>query len=540
MPPRLRRAPDIAAVALVLAGCLVVARVARHVTFSGDDWSFLLDRRGWGAEVFLRPHGEHLSALPILAYKLLLKAFGAGSYAPFMALALLVHGVACLLLYVLARRRVGPWAALAPTAVLVLLGPAWQDLLWAFQVGYFGSVAAGLGSVVCLERGDRRGDVAAAALLVVSLLCSSLGLAMVVLAAVLLVLGTPRWRRLWVVGVPLALYALWYAGYGVSAARGENVSRIPSYLAHALSAAMASVTGLARTDVSPYLVSTTYGRFIALAVVVGLVVHLVRGGRPPALAWAAMAAALALWTAQCLAFFPSGREAEQSRYQYAAAALVLLAVVAIAPGSRPTRLTGAVLAIVTLIVVVSNAAMLHQRSAFWTGNSLFTAAETGAIEVARDVVAPDFVPEDVYTAAGIGVHNLQPVSAGRYLSAVDAFGSPADTPAEILRRPEDVREAADVVLAHAERLSVAPGAGAGCRSTPTAAEVAVGPGTLTAGNGPGPGADLQLRRFASRARFVRFKVGDGATVRLKLPRDRSSLPWHVRLAGGQQTRLCTP
>ena len=131
--------------ALVLAGCLVIARVARHVIFSGDDWTFILDRRGWGSDVFLRPHGEHLSALPILAYKLLLAVFGAGSYAPFIALALLVHGVACLLLYVLARRRVGPWAALAPTAVLVLLGPAWHDLLWAFQVGYLGSVAAGLG-----------------------------------------------------------------------------------------------------------------------------------------------------------------------------------------------------------------------------------------------------------------------------------------------------------------------------------------------------------------------------------------------------------
>ena len=535
--PVTRRAPELAAAILVLAGCLVVGRVARNVTFSGDDWTFVLERRGWELDVFLRPHGEHLSALPVMAYKLLLEVFGAGSYKPFIALALLVHGLACLLLYALARRHIGPWAALAPTAVLVLLGPAWHDLLWAFQVGYFGSVAAGLGSVVCLERRDRRGDLGAAALLGVSLLCSSIGLAMVVLAAVLLILER-RWRRLWVVGLPLVLYAAWYAGYGKSAVRSENVDRVPGYLVDALSAAMASVSGLAQTDTSPYLVGTTYGGFIALAVAGLLVLHLVRGGRPPALTWAAVAAALALWTAQCLASFPDGREAEQSRYQYAAAALVLLAVASAASGRRPTPRTGAILAAVTVFAVVLNTAMLRERSAFWSGNSLHTAAETGVIEVARDVVAPDFVPEDVFTAAIIGVHNL-PISAGPYLSAVDAFGSPADTPEEILRRPEDVRQAADVVLAHAERLALLPARGARCQSA-AGAELPLGPGTLTAATGPGPAADLQLRRFASRSRLVRFKVEGGTTVRLRVPRDRSTIPWRARLVGGQRARLCAP
>ena len=50
------------------------------------------------------------------------------------------------------------------------------------------------------------------------------------------------------------------------------------------------------------------------------------------------------------------------------------------------------------------------------------------MEVARDTIAPDFVPEDYFTAAAIGVHNLQPVSARPYFAAVDAFGSAADSP----------------------------------------------------------------------------------------------------------------
>jgi hypothetical protein len=215
----------------------------------------------------------------------------------------------------------------------------------------------------------------------------------------------------------------------------------------------------------------------------------------------------------------------------------LLAAASAASGWRPTLRSGAILAAVTVFVVVANTAMLRERSAFWTGNSLYVAAETGVIEVARDVVAPDFVPEDAFTAAVIGVHNL-PVSAGPYLSAVDAFGSPADTPEEILRRPEDVRQAADVVLAHAERLSLQPAGAAHCRSAAAGREVPVGPGTLTAGTGPGPSADLQLRRFASRSKLVRFKVPGGTTVRLQLPRDRSSVPWRAGLVGGQRPRLC--
>ena len=500
-------------VALVLAGCLVVGFEARRLVFSGDDWTFMLDRRAWDLDTFLQPHGEHLSTLPVLAYKALLETFGADSYAPFMALALLVHGLGCLALYVLARAQVGPWAALAPTAVLVLLGPAWHDLLWAFQVGYFGSIAAGLWAVVCLERGR---DAAAAVLVAVALACSSLGLAMVVLAAAYIGLS----RRLWVAAVPLALYAAWYAFYGVSGARSENVDGIPRYAARALAAALASVTGLADGAPSPYLVSITYGRYLAVAAVLLVVVIAVRRRGLPRLALAAMAAAVALWIAEALAYFPNGREAAQSRYQYAGAALVLLAATALASGWRPTRRTGAALAVVTAAIVVSNTHLLHERAAFWTENSEYVAAETGAIEIARDVVEPGFVPEDPFTASVIGVHNL-PIAAGPYLSAAAEYGSIADSPRELARRPEAVREAVDLVLAHAERLAPRPAAGARCRP---AADAELRPGTLSASG------TLALRRFADRHRHVRLELGEGA--RVTLPADGSAVPWRARVACG--------
>lgn len=543
--------PGLAAVALVAAGCALVGYEARHLTFYLDDWNFVLGRRGFSAQVFLAPHVEHLSAVPILAYKLLLAVFGAGSYAPFMVLLLLVHAVACLLLYVLARRRVGPWLALAPTAVLVVLGPAWQDLLWAFQVGYLGSVAAGLGVIVCLERGDRRDDLGATVLLIVSLACSSVGLGFIIVAAVLLGLEKPRpWRRWWILAVPLALYGLWYAAYGVSDAHSDNITRIPGYLLKALAAAAASVTGLGQTHNSQYLVSTTYGGVLAAIGVVLLVIHLVRGGRIPALGWAMLAGAVALWTAQCLSGLLGGaaREANESRYQYVAAAFVLLAVVSIAQRWRPGRRGAVLLFLVILLVLGANVSMLDQRAGVWRENTGYTAAATGVLRVAHNVVQPSFYAEDFLTAGEIGNASVVGVlTAGPYLSAVHAFGSSADTPRQILREPEKVREAADLILARAERLSLHPIRGharpaGNCRSARSGAdlkEVSLGPGRVTVQVAHGPPAQLQLRRFASSYRFDSFGLSGGSASELRLPRDGSSLPWHLRVLGASGLRVCT-
>ena len=147
-----------------------------------------------------------------------LHTFGASSYAPYMALLLLVHGVACVLLYVLARRRVGPWAALAPPLRSSLSsGQHGSTCCGRPKSDISARLPRGWGWPGGVERRDNRGDAAASALLAVSLLLSSVGLGMVVLAGVLLVLERPRaWRRLWIAGVPLTLYAAWHTAYGVS------------------------------------------------------------------------------------------------------------------------------------------------------------------------------------------------------------------------------------------------------------------------------------------------------------------------------------
>ena len=152
--------PARVALGVIACGCALLLWEARGATFAQDEWSFILFRRGFSADVFLRPHVNHLSVIPIAAYKLLLAIFGLTAYLPYILLLLLLHATACLLLYVLLRRYVGPWAAVAPVAIVAVLGPAWHDLIWGFQIGFVGSVAAGLGMTLCLERQDRVGTSA--------------------------------------------------------------------------------------------------------------------------------------------------------------------------------------------------------------------------------------------------------------------------------------------------------------------------------------------------------------------------------------------
>lgn len=531
---------------LVLAGCAWLGWQARHLTFYLDDWEFVLHRRGWGPGVFLRPHNEHLSALPILAYKVLLDVFGARSYAPFMALLIAVHALACLLLYAFARRHLGPWAALIAPALLVVLGPAWMDLLWAFQIGFVGSTAAGLGMLLCLERQDGRCDPAAALLLGVSLLCSSVGLGFGVLALVAIALHRPRsWRRLWVALAPLAAYAVWYARYGASHATAATVHRLPHYLPDAAAAAFASLTGLATTWPSPDRISLTFGAVLAALALALLGAHLVRGGRLPPVAWGCLAALVALWTAQCLsdpAANGAGREPTQSRYQYVPVVLLVAAAAASIDRRRLRRGTAAGLALATIAATAVHVSVLDRRASFWTaGNAPYTHALLGVLQVARGVARPDFVPEDLLTAATIRNYSLLlVVAAGPYYAAADRFGSPADSSAQLLRRPERVREAADLVLVHAE--GVGPAATAaplppGCADRAAGAEYDSGPATVLVRPAQRAAAELELRRFAQRF-ALRWPLAPGATYSLRLPADRSSQRWHLRVLGGPGVAVC--
>ena len=82
--------------------------MTRGSNFHTDDWSFVLDRAGHSPGVFLEPHNEHLSLVPIAIYKTLFELFGLGHYLPFtlvlVAVNLLCGALALLVLSRTSRR----------------------------------------------------------------------------------------------------------------------------------------------------------------------------------------------------------------------------------------------------------------------------------------------------------------------------------------------------------------------------------------------------------------------------------------------------
>jgi hypothetical protein len=517
----------------------------RHIAFQNDEWDWLLHRRGHSLGVFLRPHNEHLSAIPIFVYKLFFQLFGATSTFPFRLLDAALVATSAGLVFAFVSRRIGSWVALAPAAILLFFGPGWNDLLWGFQIGYTASLAAGLGVFFALDRRDKAGDLLACVLLMVSLACSSVGLTVLVGALVELSLRSRREgrQRLWIVGLPVLLYALWYVGYGVSSVKLSRVTSIPLYDFQGLAAVAGSLTGLASPQAAAYDVSLDPGTTIAVVLLIGFVVRFIRGAPLSARFWAATATALAFWTAACLSYV-SGRDANSGHYTFPVAPFVILATVEASSSIRLGRRGSILVGAASVAAVVSNLGFLNQGAKLFDLTSQYERAELGALQVARGLTAPSFRPEDPSIVAIIGVHNMVPIDAGPYFSAIDAFGSAADSVSTILMQPEDVKEAADLVLAKAEGLALRPtglSAQTCLQRDPAGGgiDVTSGPGTIVLEPLRGEISDVAMRRFADAYQYVTLgSVSSRKSVSLRLPPDRSSLPWQIRIVTTSQVRIC--
>ena len=202
--------------ALTASGVLLLIWLS-HLSFFGDDWDPLLYRRGFSLDVLLRPHAEHILLGPTLIYKAIQATVGMESLFPYAVVSTLSFLVSVVLLFFYLRRRVDPWLAVAGVLPVLFLGTASEVLLWPFEISFTASMAAGIGALLALERGDERGDAIACALLVLSLAFSELAVSFALGAAVWMILARRPWSRCYVVIVPLLLYVLWYAGWGHTA-----------------------------------------------------------------------------------------------------------------------------------------------------------------------------------------------------------------------------------------------------------------------------------------------------------------------------------
>jgi hypothetical protein len=254
-----------------------------------------------------------------------------------------------------------------------------------------------------------------------------------------------------------------------------------------------------------------------------------------------------------IALFRPPLDPLSSRYLYPAGAFVLLLLGGVV-GRRPQTPAGLAVAagIVALLVAFQIGDLRHGANRL-RDHGDFVSAGLGALELARDQVRPGFRPEPV---------RAPDVTAARYFPAVAAYGSPADSEAELAGRPEDAREAADIVSIRALRVALAPakpGDAQACRPVPNPVDLELPAAGLVIRNRGDEPLTVKLRRFGSafavgapgRGKFPlvffrkpleqpQLQVAPGATARLVVPPDRAGSRWHVGMRGDGPTLACAP
>ncbi|MEK6277043.1 MAG: hypothetical protein AABM29_03410 [Actinomycetota bacterium] len=525
----------------VVVSAVILLRLQTNLTFVTDDWELLVNRPGSSIGVFLDPYHEHIVIATAVVYKLLLATFGMDSALPFYVVSTFAFLLSGVLLFVYLRPRIGDWPALLAALLILFLGDAFEDLLWPFQIGYFGSVAAGLGMLIALDRDDKQGDLYACGLLAVSMSFSSVGLIFAVGALVDLALSRrPRAERAYVALLPLALYALWWLGWGHNADSHlslHNLANMPEYFINAAAAGITGLLGLATGDGSePDQPGLVWGQILLVAGIALGAFRLSRGGRVSRDLVIVLAIGLTFWVLAGLNSDP-GRAPTSSRYIYPSAIFLLLIMGEALRGRRFGRASIVAAGAVTVAAIMGGLSLLHtEYRERWRPASDYLRASLAAVEIGRDSVVPTFVvsfAQSVNTSPEI------------YLAAVDDYGSPAFSESELVTKAEDYRAAADGTLASALGLSLAAPSGqeaGGCQTVQASpggfTDLTLSPGEFTLTNEAGADIQVLLGRFSDGLPVDLGPLLAGSGASLTIPADRSIQPWRLGLVGEGPVNVC--
>jgi hypothetical protein len=542
--------------AAAVASAALIMYEGRGLLFFFDEWSWIFDRRHLSMDALLQGHAGHLSILPVLVYDSFLWVFGLTHYTAFRGLLLGLHLTCATLVFVYMRRRVRPVAALVPAVVLLFFGAAWQDLLWAFQIGFLMSVAAGLGALLLLDSEHRRANVGVMICVAIALGSSSVGIPIVIGLGVELALRR-AWSRVWMIAVPGALYALWYVFYGGGYETSQAwwralrthppgpVARV-QFVGEAAGAVVGSLTG----------VGSVAGQWLLLIVVPVVAVVIWRAGparRPRLLMLATIPVVFWVLLAQTRAGF---QPASESRYLYPGAVFALLLAAECARGVRvPVWATAA-------IVVVGVAALVWNLDQFRDGRAylLNPPAAEGAIDMRANLGGIEIGARGVEA----GYAAVRPPAAKdvrQYLSAFDDLGFPGSTVDELRAASPALQVRADAYIVHAAGLRLTaptPAAGPAPAVNQGPAGQPDGPSCLLLGSGGPSTTEVRPRGAAIRIDALSgpvevrlrnlaptYYTGEspwasmqaGQAQDLPLPRVTAG-PWHVGLSASGLYRVC--
>ena len=458
---------SLAWVLLAVAMCISATWLmiaGKELTFSGDDifyYARLVDFDGvvatsGGLEYFFAPHNGHLQILGKLLYRGLFLTVGT-DYTVFRAMEILAVLASVLFFFLLAKRRVRPYAALIPSVLLLFFGAAEGSYLWPFNVHTIGALAFGLGALLTLERNDRRGDIATCALLILSIATVEVGLAFAIGVGVWVLLREDRWRRAWVFVVPLALFAIWWLWarkFGQSEVELINLKLIPANFTSALAAVVGAIFGLnpSGPGVDPNVTGVTpWGAVLGGFAVAGLVCRIKRGNVPAGL-WIPLAVLAIYWTMITIA----DRPPDSTRYLFVGAVAIFLIAAWALRGAKVTGPALIAAACLVALAIPSNIEKFYDERVSSVTDAHHTRTEYAMYELARGKVDPEYMSVADPNVGALGGYLFIPLSAGGYFRAADEFGSLAFPLDRIRSERIGLRQIADATLAGALALKLRP------------------------------------------------------------------------------------
>jgi hypothetical protein len=560
---RLRAVPQRGNLAGVLAfGSLLVVAGAwlmyetRGTTLWFDEWQWATEYRDSSIGDFLTPHNGHPTLVPVLIYRLLFATVGIAHSAPYRAVGIAGHLLCVALLFWYARRRAGTGIAWVAAALILFLGPGWQNILWPLQIGWLLGVGGGLGALLLLDRGDRFGDIAACAVLAVAVFASGPGVAIAAGLSVE-VWRTRGWKALWIVAVPLGLFALWWLAYQDSSSVRHEFGLVPGFAADSAAATLSAITGLAGSLLADDGAALAWGRPLTVAVTALVLWRLWRVQRVPTRVLTLLAILGAFWLLTAVQRAGIG-PAAASRYIYVGAVFVVALGVELVRDIAISRRAWVIVAGAVALILVANIATMNTGARFLREQGLLTRTGLTTLEVTRSIVKPD------HPAQGIAGYPFVVVRADQYFAMQRDLGTPAATLDELAGAPENARRAADDELARIHGVELEP-TGETSGGTAPRVDRAVG-GTVAAGDGcvtftpgtqTGPALDLTvpadglvltaqdgsatvaLRRFAdefSDQPAGRLAAGDSGLLAIRT--DRAPNPWHARVVPEARLTAC--
>jgi hypothetical protein len=538
------------AIGMVISAAFILSLTSK-LTFIADEWNLLLLRQGWGVGQIMEPFNGHPIMAPAFIFKALQEVFGMESARPMQVAATATFLLVNTLLFVYLRRRVGDWAALIGTFLILFLGAAFEDLLFAFQIGYFGSLAAGIGALLALDRDDRKGDAVAAALLVVCLMFSSLGIAFTA-AAVVEWLTNPRARsaRWFVPGAPILFYGLWWLIWGHQASPESLdpsfelsvLPKVPGYMFDSFGAALTSLAGLATGDGSePDQPNLIWGQIGAIAFIGLAIWRLRKLSRIPRSFLVTAAGALCLFFLFAIAqnayleYGPNEfRAATLSRYQLPTAVFVVLVASTLLEGIRFTKWGLGVSGVLTVFAIAGGIQLMDQEAnERWIPASAYTRATLSGVDLSGPDTTPgyEFRPGTAFD-----------VPADDYFAAVEAHGSPAFTESELRGQDPSVRLTAEASLFSASGVALTGSPPAfdesTCRSFPASAQPRLQGGTYAIQNAGTSELAISASRVSDPPGTLIGSVLRKATAGLRLPQGAYGSSWIISFGGTGPVRVC--